>query len=258
MVGLQPQRKRRFSRRRARKAALVLSFLLLLALGVYSILRSGLFAVREIAVTGAAQLSADTVRNLSGIRTGQSIWDINLMQIEARLRRNPWVKEVTVRRELPGSVRIDIRERRPMALFAYQTAYVEIDEAGVALDISPSLINRELPLITGPTAARVVLGEQVAAPGLLDGIRAVLPLSPEIVRQISEVNVGPERTLTMVLLSGVRVYLGQADDTLERRVALLPGILDDIARRGAAVDYIDLRYNGNPVSGQGDPAGGTK
>ena len=258
MAGLQPQRKKRFNRRRARKAALTLFFLLLMALGVYFFLRSGLFAVREIAVTGSAQVSADTVRALSGIKLGQNIWDINLAQAEERIGHNPWIKAVTVRRQLPDIVRIDISERRPMALIAYETAYVEIDEAGVALDISPALINRELPLITGLTVTRVVLGQQVAAPGLLDGIRAVLPLSQDVIRQISEVNIGADRALTMILLNGVRVFLGQPDDTLEKRVALLPGILDDVARRGTAVDYIDLRYNGNPVSGKGDPAGGTK
>lgn len=258
VAGLQPQRKRRLNRRRVRKAALALSFLLLTALAVYSFLRSGLFAVREITVNGSAQVSAETVRALSGIKPGQNIWDIDLTQAEARIRRNPWIKSVTVSRQLPNVVRIEIGERRPVALIAYQTAYVEIDEAGVALDISPSLINRELPLITGPLVTRVVLGQQVAAPGLLDGIRAVLPLSQDIVRQISEVNVGADRTLTMILLNGVRVYLGQPDDTLEKRVALLPGILDDVAKRGTAIDYIDLRYNGNPVSGKGDPVGGKK
>lgn len=250
--------KRRLNKRRVRRAALLLSFLLLAALGSYFFLRSGLFAVRDIVVTGSAQVGADALRASSGIEVGQNIWDVGLSEVKSRIGRNPWVKSVSVRRQLPNVISIQVQERTPVALVVYRTAYVEVDEAGVALEISESLINRDLPLITGPLVTRVVLGQPVDAAGVLDGIRAVLPLSRELLRQVSEVHVGEDRDLTIIMLSKVRVYLGQPDATLEKRAGLLEGILDDVAQRGAVIDYIDLRYNGNPVSGTGDPLLGTK
>lgn len=255
----QPVRpKRRLNRRRVRRAALALSLLLLAAFGAYFLLRSGLFAIREVTVNGATQVGADVLREASGVKTGENIWDVSLADIRAGVARNPWVASVSVSRRLPNVISIEVRERRPVALIVYRTAYVEVDEAGVALEISESLINRELPLITGPRATRVVLGQPVDAPGLLDGIRAVLPLSQDIIRQISELNVGADRNLTMIMLSKIRVYLGQPDATLEKRVGLLAGILADVTQRGVAIDYVDLRYDGNPVTGQGTPGVGTK
>lgn len=242
--------KRRLNRGRVRRAALALSFLLLASVGVYFVMRSSLFTVRTITVQGATQISAEALCKESGIVTGSNIWETSIAEAEARVRSNPWVKTVKVSRRLPGEIVIAVSERLPVALVAFRTAYVEVDEAGVALEISDTLINRDYPLINGPLITRVVLGQPIDAPGVMQGIKAIQPLAPEIQRQISEVSVAADNSLTLILLSRARVYLGQADATLTQRVGLLPGILDDVAKQGIVVDYIDLRYEKNPVIGK--------
>lgn len=241
---------RRLNVRRLRRAVLTLAFLLLTALGTYFFLRSDFFAVREVIVRGAVRTNVAELAQASGVKVGANIWELSLAAVTDSVRTNPWIATASVTRRLPGALVVQVTERTPVALVVYRTAYVAVDATGVALEIYNSLSGHDLPLITGPLVSRVVLGLPVDAPGIIAGIRAVLPLSQDTLRQVSEVNIGADGNLTLTLLSRVSVYLGQADGTLEKRVALLPGILADVAKQGKAIDYIDLRYEGNPVSGK--------
>jgi cell division protein FtsQ len=241
---------RRLNVRRVKRFVLTLTFLMLAAFGVYFLLRSDVFAVRSIDVRGVERTNAAELTAASGVKTGVNIWDVNLSAVTNRICENPWIRTASVTRQLPNSLVIQVTERKPVALVVYRTTFVAVDDAGVGLEIFSSLSGQELPLITGPVVTRVVLGRPVEAPGLIAGIRAVLPLSPDVLRQVSEVNIGADGSLTMTLVTRVSVYLGQPDGSLEKRVALLPSILADVAKQGKSIDYIDLRYEGNPVSGQ--------
>lgn len=71
------------------------------------------FALSRVEITGNRQLSEGELLSQSGIALGESILEISLARITAKLLQNPWVANVTVRRELPNSVSIHVQEREP-------------------------------------------------------------------------------------------------------------------------------------------------
>jgi len=71
------------------------------------------FAVSNVEITGNRQLSNAELLHLSGIAIGESILEVNLGEINARLLRSPWVESATVRRILPHGVSIQVVEREP-------------------------------------------------------------------------------------------------------------------------------------------------
>ena len=71
------------------------------------------FALNQVEITGNQQLSHGELFSQSGITLGESILEISLGRINARLLQNPWVESVTVRRVLPDGVSIHVQEREP-------------------------------------------------------------------------------------------------------------------------------------------------
>jgi Cell division septal protein len=70
-------------------------------------------ALTEIGVTGNQRLSYGQVLEAAGLRLGQNSLGVNVSRVEAALTQNPWVEFVTVRRELPDKLYINITERQP-------------------------------------------------------------------------------------------------------------------------------------------------
>ena len=74
---------------------------------------SDYFALRNIEVRGINNLSYTEVLAQADVQTGQNSLDLSLDVIEAKLLSNPWVNEVSVKRELPDSLIITIMEHEP-------------------------------------------------------------------------------------------------------------------------------------------------
>ena len=67
----------------------------------------------EITVTGNMHLAYGQVLEIAGLRLGQNSLGVNVSQVETALSHNPWVAFVTVRRELPDKLFINMVERQP-------------------------------------------------------------------------------------------------------------------------------------------------
>jgi len=101
-------------------AAVVLVMLLLgaislgLVYGYRGLMSSEHFAVSEVNIVGNRQLSSAEVLNLSGISRGMNILEVSLADMSQSLRGNPWIENVTVRRQLPDQISIEVQEREPL------------------------------------------------------------------------------------------------------------------------------------------------
>jgi cell division protein FtsQ len=140
---------------------------LLLALFILGMLSLGLvhgyrtltasehFAVSSVEISGNNKLSNAEILGLSGISGEESILEVSLREINARLLADPWVESVTVRRILPGKVSIHVREKEP---------FFWIQQAGI-LQYTDRL---------GKPIAPVELGRFVSLPVLIveHGVRA--------------------------------------------------------------------------------------
>ncbi|MBQ4615647.1 MAG: FtsQ-type POTRA domain-containing protein [Mailhella sp.] len=72
------------------------------------------FAVTEVRVSGNSQVSTPEVLKVCGIAKGVNSIAVNIHEAEQELVRNPWIESVSIRRELPGTFIINIKERVPV------------------------------------------------------------------------------------------------------------------------------------------------
>lgn len=72
------------------------------------------FAITDIRITGNAQVKAADVLKACGIAKGSNSIAVDVHKAEQELVKNPWIESVSIRRELPGSFIIAIKEREPL------------------------------------------------------------------------------------------------------------------------------------------------
>lgn len=229
--GMDPRiRARRIANRRAegRRRLIwvsVASAVVLLVVVAIAVVASPIFDVRDVEVQGAVYTDPDVLEEVIASIEGEPVLLVDTGAAEAALQAVPWVERARVRTDFPHTVRIDIRERRPVATFqGGDGRFRVIDVEGRVLDVIDG-IPIAYPLIVGdnPDTER---GQFAGAPYASAG-QLVLALPPDI-RAITN-SIGVDVTngaLTLMLESPqdddpaeIEVRLGddsQLDDKLAR------------------------------------------
>ncbi len=149
------------------------------------------------AVRKAVREKVDTRARLFG-RT--NIFLVPRADLEAELpRRFPPIHSVQVLRKLPGTIRVALQERIPVALYFAGTTYYALDPEGMVLEAWPLERLREntLPVVRDARQdVRVELGQRVVSGTVLTMLHDVIALLPErfhlVAKEITIPAVGAE------------------------------------------------------------------
>lgn len=230
-----------------------ISFILLILLAFFILLRSSLFEVKQVVVKGNEHLSSEKIKALAEISPGINIFKINLTRVSERIHLLPMVKKVKLTRKLPSTVVITIIERRPVGLLPQNDSFMEIDEDGVCLQKGKSS-TYGLPVITGvidPLQKGLknrtfTPGQQIKSTRLDLALKVIKTLPPEVLPILSEVNVEQQNQVNLFTLDGIQCRLGQATNIKEKG-EILSQVLKEVLAKGKEVTYIDLSYSKAPV-----------
>lgn len=95
----------------------VLVFLAVMSVGLLFGYRwltsSSFFGLEQISVQGHERLTRGEVLGSADVGPGLNCLGLNVSEVRGRLAANPWISWASVRRELPASLYIKIREREP-------------------------------------------------------------------------------------------------------------------------------------------------
>lgn len=170
--------------------------------------------VQDIVIEGREKTPEPLLRAALGVSRGDKLLGFSLEGARTRIEGLAWVQHATVERRLPGTVVVQLQERRPFAVWQTNGKFLLIDRAGqVVADPDPakdpSAVN--LPLVVGPGAP-----ENAAA--LLDQLAALPALRARVV---AAVRVG-ERRWNLRLNNGADVLLpeGQEVAAMQRLMEL--------------------------------------
>jgi len=194
------------------------------------------FPVKQIEVVGNRHLSDNEIANLSELKKGRSMLSVRSREVVQRLMRSPWIKDVSLRKELPNRIIIRIREAVPTALFRRKEGLYLIDEGGDFLE-RISTEERFLPVIKGNENDHAAMIEAIEFAGMLK--RNDMP-------DIDQVEIALGRLEDMTVNYGktvIKIGYGNYEEKLQRYMELR----DEIRRRAIPVEYIDLRYDNRLV-----------
>lgn len=213
-------------RRRWIRTGVVLALLGVASL-VLALARTTLADVDDVAVLGADRADRSLLEELVGVERGVQLIDVDLEAVEARVERHPWVAEAHATRDWPGTLRVEVVERVPVAATPVSSlgpvtdvhaasAYALVDLEGVIVDVVDTL----------PASMAVVRGVDVdptpglPAPGLVAAVRVVDAIPADLRAWVVAVDEGEAGEVDLELVDGVEAHLGAPDRLADKLVAL--------------------------------------
>lgn len=205
-------------------AGLVLA---LVAGGVYLVFKTPLFAVRQVAVTGAEGTLAGTVGRVTSRTVGTPLASVDIGAVRAEIAGIPEVAAVRVDRTWPHTLTVAIRARIPVAVTSANGSWWMLDSGG-------------LPYATTPARPARLPAIELATPGSNDpatraALAVVTALPGTVTAMIAKVTAGSAYQVTLVLTDGRRVIWGDGSRTAQK-AKILPVVL---ARPGSVFDLSD-------------------
>lgn len=194
--------------------------------------RQPAFSLRHVVVGGAlkrvdpAHLEAVVREELRG-----TFFTLRLPEARASLERVPWVKAIALRRRWPNTLLIDVVEHQPLARWT--------DGALVGADgeVFVAEFSGELPQLAGPEGTAWLVAARFRDYGAALRARSVA---------ISELRLSTRggwrlRTAGSAPLT-IEMGRNEPAERLARFIGYYGRTVGALARTGARVDYVDLRY----------------
>lgn len=187
--------------------------------------------ITAIAVSGRDMTPEAQVDQAIGVRVGDDILGFSVEAARRRLDALAFVERATVERRLPGTVVVQLVERRPFAVWQNHGRFVLIDRKGAVvadqgMNGKDAEAFAELPLVVG-------LGAPEAADALITDLAAEPTVRAHVV---AAVRVG-QRRWDLTLRNGCDVMLPEGEEPAAlHRLALLQRDQQLLARPLAAID----------------------
>lgn len=114
---------------------------------VIGFMLSPIFNVKQIDVEGIQKLSKEEIINLSQIQLNENTFKLKMSEIASKIENNTYVESVYINRELPSTIKIEVKERQPQYIIEIANGNAYIDSKGYILEISIEKL--QLPLLIG-------------------------------------------------------------------------------------------------------------
>lgn len=111
--------------------------------------QSDIFQVTAVDVVGNQEVDSQTIIQLTGIDAHANLLALDLEAIKPKIQGYSWIEEVTLRKELPSRLHIEVRERRPVALLNTPKGLFYIDSKGEPFAGLNGQTEIDFPVITG-------------------------------------------------------------------------------------------------------------
>jgi cell division protein FtsQ len=225
------------------RAALLLSVILTITAvmihGYNFTISSPYFRIKETIVRGCKELTEKEILSLAGIKPFQSLLTINVNTIARRIEANPWVKDVSIGRELPNRLIIEVRERTAVALVKRDNGFSLLDLDGVAFKKLENNDEVDIPVLNGCYTDG---SDSVLFTKSLELLR-YLSTSKEFptIRNIAEIHGNDVFGLSLFTNSGLCIRLGF--DSYENKLKRLTPVMADLERKNMILGFLLIDLN---------------
>jgi cell division protein FtsQ len=243
--------------------------MLLLGAGwlLYATLTSSRYVVQQVRLEGGNALMEADVAALSAVQ-GQSIWNVEPSEVEARVAQSPYVEQASAQVVLPATVLVRVRERQPAMRWQHNDTVYDVAQDGRILAAAPnaslaspsaSVAGTDVVTATAPISPtssvapvpRVISGNSVVVidttpdrvlepgsyvdPDALEVARRVALRAAELPTPLEQIRW--EQNIGVVLQVGGRTVVVGNSERLDEKLAILVKVL----REQTPFTLLDLR-----------------
>lgn len=238
-------------KRRKRKIMIKRSLLmsiLLLAMLITLCLKLPNFNIVNINVINNKNVNSEIIEQLSGIAKGNNIFYINKKIVESNILRNSYIYDVVVKRKLPNTVLIEVKERAAKFYVNENDKFLILDGNGIILEVRDNIDNLQIVRVDGLKGITAEVGKAVSSDegrqlkilaqfsGLLDRNASGINMDIIDVKNILDIN---------VYSANLCFKIGDSYE-MESKLNKALNIAAKDEVRGKK-GYIDVSFSGNPV-----------
>lgn len=205
--------------------------------GYAKVMASDRLKVGRVDVRGSHFLSEGEIRQLMGPAVGENILGLDLEALKTSLRQSPWVADATVRRTLPDTLEVKIRERVPLALAEADGLYL-MDAEGTLIEVyGPRTAGFDLPIVRGlaRTTGDARRERAQRAGAILDDLG-------DLAGEVSEVLLDDNGDMRLVLKGRGEILKVGAPPCRKQFLTFL-SLRGELAQRMPRAEYFDLRFH---------------
>lgn len=256
---IRDQNKRYRRMKKAKKIAKILLLFFIVIGAVVFALVSPLFNISHIQVeyedgdliTGDL-LSAETIVSLSQLQSDQNIFRFVKRKVESNIKKNPYVDNVEIKRKLPNTVEITVKERKRDYNLEFLNGFAYINRQGYILEISSAKVDG-LPVIQGANtdANEIVAGNRLNQNDLekMDTVIEIMSICKdyELSDKITCIDISNKNDYTLYMEAEKKyIHLGDKSN-LNNKILYVPIILkENQGKEGTIYLNGDLNNNFKP------------
>ena len=186
------------------------------------------FAIEDVKISGNDQTSEIDILQQIGLDGATSLVALDIGMARKLISEMPWVQDVAVRKVYPGTIEVNLKERKAFGIWQHGNDLSLIESTGSV--IAPLRDNKfsELPLFVGRDA-------ETAAAGFYEKFAQW----PEIAKQVKAYVRVAGRRWDLVLDSGITIKLPEHD--LERAMQVLSTMEEGQQLLQRDIAAVDLR-----------------
>lgn len=238
------QEKIRKVRRKQQLQMGLMSILVILVLAVlFWLYRSDLFRVKKVEISGNKQLSKRQIEQIVDIEPTDSLVRLPTRDIKKRLKKNNWVRDVEISRSFPNTVKIQIIERKAIAMVPVEDGSAVVDKEGLVLAKITNIDKTDLVLIRDLNVTKAKVGQKIDSKSFSNASLCLSNLDVKFRKSLSIVSAPSVDKLSLYTKKGIEIIYGKAEK-FEKKNYIINKILSD---DGNEVIFIDIRVVSNPV-----------
>jgi cell division septal protein FtsQ len=215
---------------------LVIVFAAAAVLGVKLLVRK--FSIKEIIVSGNYYLDRDDIIGSINIKNGDQLLNVQFKDVDDKLGKNPWIKEVSLKKQLPGTLLINIEEAVPKALLRIKRKLYLIDSEGRILERIKGDSMLFLPVIKDIRPKN--------EKGISEALKLVdVLMKRDIFADRESVEIGLETYGLTMKIDGefIKVGYGKYSEKYDMWIELEP----EIRKKSVPIKYVDLRFKDSVI-----------
>lgn len=197
------------------------------------------FPVKNIMVSGNYHLEESEITETVNIRDGSSLVKLSLDELKARLKRNAWIKKVSLRKRFPDTIMVDVEEAVPRALLSLNGRIFLVDTGGNVLEEIEGESTSFLPVIVG-------INPKKDRGGILEALKLIDALDEnDILSRKESIEIMLKPYGLVMNMDGEYVKVGYGRYT--KKIGRWKALEMEVKKKDIAIAYVDLRFNNDVI-----------
>lgn len=201
------------------------------------------FTLSEIKLVGAKYLTEEDIMKVGNVYMGEPLFQLETDVVQSRLSKDLRIEEVSVRRHLPHTLEVKVKERRPLATIVCNYGYLDLDRNGTVIDSYKSLKTMQIPMITGASVNDLYIGDEIDDEIVKKILDFLQRLNEETLNRLSEIAIVEENYIVLYSATErpVQIRIGKLE-RLDEKARLTEDFLRDLETNPHPVEYVDFNY----------------